>query len=72
MAGFVEVEAQDPSYVSVRCDGCGQVIKKRRDAFMPGLHQIICLACGNRDSEITLLSGERKALTAESHRDGAG
>jgi len=70
MAGFLEVETQDPSLAAFQCQ-CGQVIKKRKDAFVPGLHVLICLACGDRSSEIQLMSGEVKAVTAESHRDGA-
>jgi hypothetical protein len=67
---YKEVEARIPELIAVQCR-CGHVIKQLRDRFQPGLHVVICLACSNTSSEIELLSGERVAVTAESHRDGA-
>jgi hypothetical protein len=66
---YTEVETR-PELIAVQCR-CGQVIKNMRDRFQPGLHVVICLACSNVSSEIELLSGEKVAVSAESHRDGA-
>lgn len=67
---YTEVQTR-PELIALRCH-CGQIIKKRRDSFLPGMHVAICLACGNISSEIVLLDGATVAVTAESHRDGAG
>jgi hypothetical protein len=68
---FEEIEGGPPEQMRLKCH-CGNVIKKRRDAFLPGAHVVICLACSNTSSEVTLLSGETRAVTAASHRSPAG
>jgi hypothetical protein len=54
---YEEVEGDDAARIYLRCH-CGQVIKKRRDSYVPGLHVVICLACNNCSTEAHLLSGE--------------
>jgi hypothetical protein len=65
--GYAEVEGNEDGYVRLKCQ-CGQVVKKRRDAFVPGLHVVICLACGNNSTEVTMLDGEHRSVSAEDHR----
>lgn len=67
--GYEEVETR-PELIALQCH-CGQVIKHRRDSFLPGMHVTTCLACGNISTEVKLIDGETVAVTAESHRDGA-
>jgi archaellum component FlaF (FlaF/FlaG flagellin family) len=64
--GYTEVEGPEDQ-IRLLCD-CGQVIKKRRDSFLPGTHTCICLACGNTSSTVKLLSGEQVEITAATHR----
>ena len=67
---YEEVETR-PELIALKCH-CGQVIKRVRDQFQPGLHVVICLACGNVSTEIQLRDGATVAVSSESHRDGAG
>ena len=67
---YTEVEGPSDQ-IRLRCE-CGQIIKKRRDSFLPGAHVAICLACGNTSSEIELISGETVEITAASHRSSGG
>lgn len=71
MSGFMEVEGTDASMIYMRCE-CGHVIKKRHDSFLPGAHVIVCLACNEASSEVEMLSGETRMVTAASHRDPSG
>jgi len=66
---YAEIEGEKPETIYMKCC-CGQVIRKRRDAFLPGLHVVICLACSNCSSEVELLSGETVKVTADAHRGG--
>jgi hypothetical protein len=43
---YAEIEGDDPARIYLHCQ-CGQVIKKRRDSFIPNMHVVICLACNN-------------------------
>lgn len=60
--GYVEIEppTRTSQYFRLRCQ-CGHVIKKRKDSFVPGLHVVICLVCGNNSTEVTMLDGEHRA-----------
>ena len=68
--GYEEVEGADPKLMYLHCH-CGQIIKKRRDSFVPGLHVVICLACNNCSTELTRLDGEHVVKTAADHRPAA-
>jgi len=54
---FTQVEGKHDE-VRLRCDGCGHVVKKRDDSFVPGLHVVHCLGCGDKTDVVVLLSGE--------------
>lgn len=72
--GYVEVEGKDSERIYLKCQ-CGQIIKKRRDSFIPGLHVAICLACHNISTEVELLGGEhveQKPSDAKSADDFKG
>lgn len=64
---YQEVEGTDSDRIYLRCQ-CGQIIKKRRDSFLPGLHIVICLACNNCSTELVQLDGEHVVQTAADHR----
>lgn len=49
---------------------CGNLITRRRDAFLPGTHVVICLKCHNVSTEVQFLDGHTVAVTAESHQGG--
>lgn len=66
---YKEVESNSPSSMRLRCH-CGQIIKKRKDSFTPGLHVTICLACSNVSPDVVLLSGEMREPTNADHRGG--
>ena len=65
--GYQEVEGTDELRFYFLCH-CGQRIKRRRDAFMPGLHVLICLACHNISTDIKMLSGEEVGQRPTDHK----
>lgn len=67
---YSEVEGPEDQ-IRLRCQ-CGHVIKRRRDSFLPGTHVAICTVCGNQSSAVVLLTGETRAITAESYQSPAG
>ena len=64
---YHEVEGRDDARFYFRCH-CGQVIKRRRDSFVPGLHVVICLACNNFSTTIVMLNGKEMEQKASDHK----
>lgn len=67
---YTEVESDHTDEIRLKCH-CGHVIKKRRDAFAPGLHTVICLACSNVSCEVVLATGEHVETTDADHASAA-
>lgn len=55
---FREVEGDNAECMSLLCPACGNVIKKRRDSFLPGAHMVICILCHTTSPDIELLDGQ--------------
>lgn len=64
---FHEVESRNSDLFAFQCS-CGHVIKKRRDSFLPGSHQMICIMCGHTSSEMELLTGAVVEQSDADHR----
>jgi uncharacterized Zn finger protein len=65
---FTEVESSDQTKIALRCPECENVIKKRRDSFLVGLHVAFCALCGHSSSAIDTLEGEHVEVTADAHK----
>lgn len=66
--GYAEVEGPEDQ-IRLRCQ-CGNIIKKRRDSFLPGSHVAVCLVCHNQSTEVTLLTGEHREVSNADRASG--
>jgi hypothetical protein len=53
--------------LALACD-CGEIIHKRVDSFLVGMHVAICLRCDNQSTEVVTPDGRHHKVTAEDHQ----
>jgi hypothetical protein len=69
MATYTEVPANPfGDNIELECPQCKNIIKKRRDSFVPGLHQVICVKCDHESTAVDLLTGEHREVRDQDRR----
>lgn len=68
MSSYTEVETENQDCFALRCPDCNNVIKKRKDSFIPGGHMLICVLCNHVGSAVDLMDGTHREIGAKDHK----
>jgi predicted RNA-binding Zn-ribbon protein involved in translation (DUF1610 family) len=62
---YQEVETENEKLMALTCPDCQNVIKQRKDTFLPGAHMVICVLCGFTSADVNLVNGEERRRKAQ-------